>query len=64
MDRFLNGCFVPLVQTCFLNVGRRVIPMMARESLLNLSAAAVAMHVTKTAYIHENVELELLAGVE
>ena len=38
--------------------------MMARESLLNLRTAAVAMHVAKAAYVHQDVKLELLPGVE
>ena len=37
---------------------------MARETLLNLRAAAVAMHVAKAAYVHQDVKLKLLPGVE
>ena len=38
--------------------------MMAREALLNLRAAAVAMHIAKAAYVHQDVKLELLPRVE
>src|SRR6478672_2881696 len=64
MDRFLDRRFVARVQAGFLDIGRRVIAVMAREALLNLRAAAVAMHVAKAAYVHQDVKLKLLAGVE
>ena len=37
---------------------------MARETLLNLRAAAVAMHVAKAAYVHQDVKLKLLPRME
>ena len=64
LHNLLHGSFVARLQAGSLDVGRRVIAMMAGESLLNLGAAAVAMHVAKAANIHKDVKLELLAGME
>src|SRR5438270_4588001 len=64
LDRFLNRCFVARLKPSLLNVWRRVISVMAREPLLNLGAAAVAMHIAKAADVHEDVKLELLPSIE
>ena len=38
--------------------------MFGRESLLDLNAAPVTVHVAEAPDIHQNVEAELLAGAE
>ena len=38
--------------------------MLSCELLLDLNASAVAVHVTKTANVHQDVEAEVLAGAE
>jgi hypothetical protein len=38
--------------------------MLSREALLDLNAAAVAVHVAESTYVHQDIEAELLAGAE
>src|SRR5260221_12489890 len=38
--------------------------MLRRERLLDLNAAAMAVHVAEAANVHQDVEAELLAGAE
>src|SRR5882724_3727014 len=64
MDHFLDSCFVALSQSGFHDVRRRVITVVPGETLFNLGAAPVAMHIAEAAYVHQDVKLKLLAGME
>ena len=58
-----HGLLITRFQTSIFDFRWRVITVQAGKSLLDLGAAAMTMHITKTSDIHEDVELELLTGV-
>ncbi len=60
----LHREFVVVADSGSFDFRRRVEPVDGRESLHDLDAAAVAVHVAEAADVHEDVEAELLAGGE
>src|SRR5581483_10096670 len=47
-----------------LKLFRHIVAVRGRETLANLDAAPVAMHIAKAADVHQDVEAELLSGTE
>src|SRR6266567_707478 len=60
----LHRALVTRVQAGSDNIRRRVITMQSGKSLVNLCAAAVAMHIAEAANVHQNVKGKLLAAME
>ena len=60
----LHGCVVAVADSGVFHFAEHVVAVLGGESLHDLDAAAVAVHVAEAADVHEDVEAELLAGAE
>src|SRR5208283_2483982 len=69
--QFLNCClysahggFEAETHAGILHVEQHLVAVLGGESLHDLDAAAMTMHVAEAARVHEDVEAELLSGAE
>src|SRR6185312_238558 len=60
----LHGGLIALLEPGGDQIIRRIVAIQSRETLLDLSAAAVAVHVPEATNVHQDVKTEALAGVK